>query len=111
MLHERHNEEAEGFCGPGVFCLPKWSREYRFTSTSIGAAASTDHQSDSELSEASDDDDYVMITSLKGQQCSFKSRLYIDYPFLEYLVQKNAVFWFPCRFFFLLRIQLKPHSP
>jgi len=78
---------------------------------SKGAAASTDHQSDSELSEASDDDDYVMITSLKGQQCSFKSRLYIDYPFLEYLVQKNAVFWFPCRFFFLLRIQLKPHSP
>ena len=23
MLHERHNEEAEGFCGPDVF----WSKD------------------------------------------------------------------------------------
>ena len=51
---------ALGFCGPeDVFCLPKRSREDRCTngtSTSIGAASSTDHQSDSELSAASDDD-------------------------------------------------------
>ena len=51
---------ALGFCGPeDVSCLPKRSREDRCTygtSTSIGAASSTDHQSDSELSAASDDD-------------------------------------------------------
>ena len=49
------------FCGPeDVFCLLKRSREDRSTygtSTSIGAASSTDHQFDSELSAGSDDDD------------------------------------------------------
>lgn len=36
---------------------------------------------------------------MKGQQRSFNSRWYADYPFIEYSVQNDAVYCFPCRFF------------
>ena len=36
---------------------------------------------------------------MKGQQRSFNSRWYTDYTFIEYSVQNDAVYCFPCRFF------------
>ena len=39
------------------------------------------------------------LSAMKGQQRSFNSRWYTDYPFIEYSIQKDAVYCFPCRFF------------
>ena len=38
-------------------------------------------------------------TQVKGQKRSFNSSWYKTYPFLEYSVQEDAVYCFPCRLF------------
>lgn len=39
------------------------------------------------------------LSMMKDHQRSFNSRWYTDYPFIEYSVQNDTVYCFPCRFF------------